>query len=572
VILARVTPTVPPKLVGECRVGETAAVDLGSWPDGIDPEVQWQNQENNVGGEGIPEDIPGATSSTYVVTPDDYRRANFLQVRVTASAPGMVDYAFETDCYVYKGFKPTLISPPTVSGNPRVGETVTAKPGVWSVQPTSTVYFWRADEQGLGPSSASRSLLVPGAAAGKGSLYVWEKPTFYGYNSPESVRSESLGAVASAGPLVATANPTIRGVLRYRGVMTVNPGTWNQPGVAFSYRWLRDGSPVGTGDSYAPLEADIGHRFTVEVTARKAGFAPTSVVTSRVTVKPAYAPTMAAAPVVHGTAQVGRILTVTYGAWSDWRTTTTFQWLRDGEPIPGETSAAHQVNSADVGHTLSIRLIGSLHAHESGGSESPPTAPVVKAAAPTASRAPAVSGTATVSRTLTADAGLWNRSGLSFTYQWLRDGTAIPGATKSTYRLVGADWTHRMSVRVTTTSASYARGSATSAATSTVSKGPAPVNSKAPSISGRTAVGSTLTGYNGSWSDSQLTYAYQWLRNGEPILGARGKTYTLTAADRAKRISIRVTAEARGYFSATALSGRTAAIEAAPTGALTPTR
>lgn len=58
---------------------------------------------------------------------------------------------------------------------------------------------------------------------------------------------------------------------------------------------------------------------------------------------------------------------------------------------------------------------------------------------PTNSVNVAISGTARVGQTLTVSAGTWAGGGLTFTHQWKRGGTAIVGATGSTYVPVVAD-------------------------------------------------------------------------------------------------------------------------------------
>ena len=40
----------------------------------------------------------------------------------------------------------------------------------------------------------------------------------------------------------------------------------------------------------------------------------------------------------------------------------------------------------------------------------------------------------------------------------------------------------------------------------------APVNTCAPTLSGQTAAGKTLTASNGCWTNHPTSYAYQWLR------------------------------------------------------------
>lgn len=58
--------------------------------------------------------------------------------------------------------------------------------------------------------------------------------------------------------------------------------------------------------------------------------------------------------------------------------------------------------------------------------------------------------------TLGVDPGSWGPQPVTFTYQWLRDGKAIPGATKDTYALALADEGTTLSVRVTGSKPGYA--------------------------------------------------------------------------------------------------------------------
>ncbi|MFE7845406.1 S8 family serine peptidase [Microbacterium sp. NPDC057407] len=86
------------------------------------------------------------------------------------------------------------------------------------------------------------------------------------------------------------------------------------------------------------------------------------------------------------------------------------------------------------------------------------------AAAPVATTAPKITGTAKVGNTLTASPGTWKPSKVTFAYQWLRDGSPISGATKSTYKVAKADLGTKLTVRVTATQAGNVNtGTATSA-------------------------------------------------------------------------------------------------------------
>jgi hypothetical protein len=75
-----------------------------------------------------------------------------------------------------------------------------------------------------------------------------------------------------------------------------------------------------------------------------------------------------------------------------------------------------------------------------------------------------------------------------------------------------------------------------------------PVNNVLPSIAGDAYAGSVLTGTFGEWSNTPLSYAYQFLRDGVPIAGAAGTatgesvTYRTVPDDAGARISFRVVA------------------------------
>lgn len=92
--------------------------------------------------------------------------------------------------------------------------------------------------------------------------------------------------------------------------------------------------------------------------------------------------------------------------------------------------------------------------------------------APLALKAPMALGRTTVGSTLTATPGEWDQAEevLAFSYQWLRDGTPVPGATGQTFRLTSADVGHRLSVQVTATLEGALPGSAVSAPTAVVTR------------------------------------------------------------------------------------------------------
>jgi subtilisin family serine protease len=81
-----------------------------------------------------------------------------------------------------------------------------------------------------------------------------------------------------------------------------------------------------------------------------------------------------------------------------------------------------------------------------------------------------VSGNPTVGKRLTAHHGSWDAKGVTYAYQWLRDGAAVSGATKPTYTLGTSDAGHRLQVQVTAKATGYQNGSATSKPTAKVAR------------------------------------------------------------------------------------------------------
>ena len=80
-----------------------------------------------------------------------------------------------------------------------------------------------------------------------------------------------------------------------------------------------------------------------------------------------------------------------------------------------------------------------------------------------------ISGTAMVSQILTATNNIADADGLgTFAYQWKRSGSAISGATSSTYTLVSADLANTITVTITYTDSKGFTETETSAATASV--------------------------------------------------------------------------------------------------------
>ncbi|MEE2524731.1 hypothetical protein V1677_18735, partial [Pseudarthrobacter sp. J47] len=120
---------------------------------------------------------------------------------------------------------------------------------------------------------------------------------------------------------------------------------------------------------------------------------------------------------------------------------------------------------------------------------------------------PVISGTTRAGYTLTATPGTWSPAPVTLTYQWYRSGTAITGATASTYKLTTADVSKTITVRVIGRKTGYAALGKTSAPTTAIT---GTLTGTTPVISGTTRAGYTLTATPGTWSPAPVTLTYQW--------------------------------------------------------------
>lgn len=145
-------------------------------------------------------------------------------------------------------------------------------------------------------------------------------------------------------------------------------------------------------------------------------------------------------------------------------TTMSYQWTADGTNIEGATSRTFTPTQAQVGKKMGVTVWaqGDPFFYERTVVPVPTDTQIIKGIliAPSIQ----ISGTPKVGQTLSvlnAEATDFTPTADSVTYQWLRNGTAIPGATSATYKLTSADATRSVSVKVTGVKTHYQDATAT---------------------------------------------------------------------------------------------------------------
>jgi hypothetical protein len=165
---------------------------------------------------------------------------------------------------------------------------------------------------------------------------------------------------------------------------------------------------------------------------------------------------------------------------------------------------------------------------------------------------PVISGNTFVNSILTVSSnGLWTSfTTISYSYQWYRGSTPIPGQTSNNYTIQTADIGQRITCIVKGTNISGstdAPSNATHAPSNASIITPIPpsyppANTVAPVISGNTDVGSTLTSTAGTWTGYlPPTFTYQWYRVTTLLLGETNNTYVTQPVDIGQAITCRVT-------------------------------
>jgi hypothetical protein len=180
--------------------------------------------------------------------------------------------------------------------------------------------------------------------------------------------------------------------------------------------------------------------------------------------------------------------------------------------------------------------------------------------APSNTVAPAVSGSTGLGDILSVTQGTWTGGGITYSYQWQRNGSDISGATASSYMIVQADDAASIRCVVTATNSGDAVSANSNAVT--VDDFAAPSITGVPTISGTETQGSILTASAASTAGNPTpSRSWQWERNGSPISGATSATYTLQAADVGATLTV-VQSETNTFGSDSAESAATGVISA----------
>ena len=503
--------------------------------------------------------------------------------------------------------------PVRITGEARVGKTLTADSSNLSerygVQVTSMTYRWLADGARV-PGAIGRTYQPDDDQQGK-RISVMATYTDDRGNEETVISAPTEPLAARDRIRRATGLPLISGRALVGHTLTADTSLIIDPNglenAVFHYFWEADDDsiPDATDPTYTPVEADVGKEITVIVAwVDDAGHGQN--MTSQ--------PTM---PVMTAEAAAAVEFRKSLRVAANADGSVTLYWNAPDDEVTGYRILRHRhslgeldplVYVADTGSTTTTytdtgMVAGVPHNYRvqaiRDGVLGERTIqikifPVRKATNSPATGAPAISGTAQVGETLTADISgiadedglenvtrnyLWAAIGSSgkigsrYAYQWLVDGADSgsgdhhAGYDNTTYILTEDDVGKAISVRVTFVDDAGYQETLTSAATDPVAAAPQP-NSPArgaPTIGGTAQVGETLTVDTSGITDEDglddSTFTHQWVREDSVMVASAARSYTPTGGDRGKAIKVRVSFTDDAGNRETRTSTQTAPIE-----------
>ena len=565
--------TVAPTVTGVAQRTYTLSATAGSWTGaGNSYTYQWQRDA----GEGF-EDIPGATGTTYLLTPVD--EGTTVRIVVSATNPdATISEASQPTAAILSAL-PVNAAPPTISGSALRGSTLTGSLGVWTGQGNAYAWQWQRSRDGSGWTdiAAANTYAYTLSVADVGDHV---RVTVRVANADGAASAASLPtAIAQATPPSSITLPTVSGTPQRSYTLTSAPGSWNGIGNTYSYQWQRSTATGAWTDisganaaTYTVAAADEGAAVRLQITASNpdAAASVASLATGIVQGAPAV---NTSPPAITGTAQRGNTLSGNPGIWSGIGNVYATQWQEsvDGvkwSDIGGATDSSYAPAVADEGMKLRFS-VSAANPDGRATAVSQATAPVLTSA-PTNGGAPAISGTYQRGGTLSSTSGSWGGLGNSYSYQWQRSTatgawTDISGANAATYTVAVADEGASLRLSITV---SNLDGSLTLASQSTaIAPSDPPVNRSAPAIAGTAQRSYTLTATTGTWNGQGNSYSYQWQHSGgggwSDISGATSSSYVSGVADEGTKLRMLVTATNLDA-SASAASGSTVTVLGAP--------
>ncbi len=278
-----------------------------------------------------------------------------------------------------------------------------------------------------------------------------------------------------------------------------------------SYQWQKDGAAISgaTGASYTIPAVAAAHAGSYRVVvSNKAG----SVTSTPVTLTVNAPPTITAQPESQS-ACAGTSVLFTVSATGT--TPLSYQWKRNGTDIPGATTAVLTLSPVAEAHVGTYTVVVT---NACGSATSTPA--TLSLQAPPALALQPRSQTACAGQPVTFEATAAGSAPLS--YQWRKDGAAIPGATGPSYTIPAVVPGDAGTYTVTVTNPC---GSVTSPEVALTVNVPPAITLHPISQTAEAGTAVTLSVI----ATGTSPFSYQWKKDGQDIPGATAELYTISS-------------------------------------------
>jgi hypothetical protein len=202
---------------------------------------------------------------------------------------------------------PANTAPPTISGTPKVGQTLTASNGTWSNSPTAYTYQWlRCNTAGgscvSAPNGTQKAYTLVGADAGH---KMRVRVTASNADGNASAESDPTDTVQGSAAPRATDRPIVSGTPEQGEVLTTDDGSWTGSPTSFSYQWQRCEAdnivscaniPSATSKTYTLSAIDVGYRVRSQVTAKNANGSGVATSATTAVIRPKVVPVVNGRP------------------------------------------------------------------------------------------------------------------------------------------------------------------------------------------------------------------------------------------------------------------------------------
>jgi hypothetical protein len=247
---------------------------------------------------------------------------------------------------------PAALTAPALAGSGRIGSEVTANPGTWSgTPPPELALSWLIG--GVGIAGATGPSYRPGPQDDGRPLSVRVTAT----NAAGSATAESTPVVVTyPAPTLAAPLANVTATQGGAPVKVDAAAAFKGENLRFAVTGAGASIDAKTGALTVPTGAALKDA-AVTVTASNSGGTAAASFRATVAAPPASPPVLVTAPTLAGAGTIGTELKLAPGTWSGVPAPTlALQWLRDGAPIAGATTAAYVPVAADDRKPIAARV------------------------------------------------------------------------------------------------------------------------------------------------------------------------------------------------------------------------